>query len=176
MALCVYKRIRPDPIRLNINGELVIVKGGQMIVAENSQMMGVSGFAFIKIYEQKDNFVPANSNLVITRPRPLIDSFEPMVVEVHQVNQEQTRPVHTPSFIDEPVIVEVTKEELQQPQVIGFNKETIAKLKSFDNKQWFALKKDDIIKFLEDAKIEYKHISGDKWELLKFLKKVIKDL
>ena len=180
MGLCVYKRIRPEPIRLTLNGKSVVVKGGQMIVADNRQMMGVSGFAFIKLYDQRDSMKAANTNVSVSRPKPLIESFtdpsmEPMTIEVHEIPNQRNRPIeHKP--LEKPHVFVETVEEIKPREPIGFNKESIEKLKSFDSKQWFALKKEDIIKFLEDANIDYKHVSSDKWELLKFLKKIIKEL
>jgi hypothetical protein len=175
MSLCIYKRIREEPIRLNINGKMVIVRRGESIVAETRQMMGVSGFAFMGIYGQQDNFRPAANNLTVSRPNPLI-GLEPdvMSVQIQEVNQQEF--VQPPKVIPVTVIQETIKTEPVAPKVVGFNKESIDRLKSFDNKQWFALKKEEIIQFLEEANIEYKHISSDKWELLKFLKKIIKEL
>ena len=175
MSLCIYKRIREEPVRLNINGKSVIVRRGESIVAETSQMMGVSGFAFMGMYGQNDNFRPANTNLSINRPKPLIDDLEPMQVQVQEVNQQEFKQQTKPILVDVPMVQEIKKVEVK-PKTVGFNKETIDRLKTLDNKQWFALKKEDIIKFLEDANIDYKHISSDKWELLKFLKKIIKEL
>jgi hypothetical protein len=181
MALSVYKRIRPEPVRLILNGKPVIVRGGQTVIAETRDMMGVSGFAFIKMHDQRDQFVPANSNLVVTKPNPIIDMMSSespmseMSVQVQSITNQEFTP--KPSIVDVAPIKEITVEEIKKPStVIGFNPETIEKLKNFDNKQWFALKKEDIIKFLEDANIDYQHISSDKWELLKFLKKIIKEL
>lgn len=178
MALCVYKRIRSEPVRLNLNGQMVIVKNGQHIIADNRQMMGVPGFAFVRLYEQVDQFTSAKNNLVINKPRPIINNIEEMSIEVQTISNSpmlvevnQSQPVSKP--ITEVII---TKEEINKDTKSEFKKDIVEKLKSFDNKQWFALKKEDIIKFLEDANIDYKHISSDKWELLKFLKKIIKEL
>jgi hypothetical protein len=177
MALCVYKRIRSDPIRLNLGGKSVVVHQGQLVVADNKEMMGVSGFAFLKLYEQTDNIGANKSNLVINRPKPIIEhNLDEMTVQVQEIVQQELK--------NQPVVVQEITPQVTKPAVfvedknkpVGFAKETINTLKSFDNKQWFALKKEDIIKFLEDANIEYKHISSDKWELLKFLKKIIKEL
>lgn len=174
MSLCIYKRIREEPVRLNLNGKDVIVRRGETIVAETRQMMGVSGFAFMGIYGQQDNFRPVLNNLTVSRPNPLIGT-EPdvMSVQIQEINQQEFSP---PKVASVDVVKEITKSEPIPPKVVGFNKESIDKLKSFDNKQWFALKKEEIIQFLEAANIEYKHISSDKWELLKFLKKIIKEL
>jgi hypothetical protein len=174
MSLCVYKRIREEPVRLNLNGRVVIVRRGETIVAETIQMMGVSGFAFMGIYGQKDNFGAASSNLTVSRPKPLIDEPEEFNIQVQEVNQQPSKPA-APIIVEAPVIHEPQK-VVANTKPVGFNKETIERLKTLDNKQWFSLKKEDIIKFLEDANIEYKHISSDKWELAKFLKKIIKEL
>jgi hypothetical protein len=177
MALCVYKRIRSDPIRLNLGGKSVIVHQGQLVVADNKDMMGISGFAFLKLYEQTDNIGANRPNLVINRPKPIIEhNLDEMTVQVQEIVQQEMK--------TQPVVVQEITPQAEKPVVfvedknrpVGFAKETINTLKSFDNKQWFALKKEDIIKFLEDANIEYQHISSDKWELLKFLKKIIKEL
>jgi hypothetical protein len=181
MALCVYKRIRSEPIRLNLNGQIVIVKGGQLVIADNSQMMGVPGFAFIRIHNQRDQFVSANSNLVINKPNPIIETSvpDPMSIEVHTLTNDSSNQIVevTPSIPVPPKPQIIVQEEInREERKPEFKKDIIEKLKSYDNKQWFALKKEDIIKFLEDANIDYKHISSDKWELLKFLKTIIKEL
>jgi hypothetical protein len=177
MALCVYKRIRPDPIRLNLSGKLVIVRGGQTIVADNSQMLGVPGFAFVGFYNHRDNFEPAATNVAITRPKPIVEQImNPNVIEVSFENIE--RQIEPPKPVIEKVqeVIIEDKPKVESQRSDGFAKDIIEKLKSFDNKQWFALRKEEIVKFLDDAGIEYKHISSDKWELLKFLKKIIKEL
>jgi hypothetical protein len=177
MALCVYKRIRSDPIRLNLGGKSVVVHQGQLVVADNREMMGVSGFAFLKLYEQTDNIGANKPNLVINRPKPIIEhNLDEMTIQVQEIVKQE---IKTQPVVVQEVTLQTTKpvvfvEDKNKP--VGFAKETINTLKSFDNKQWFALKKEDIIKFLEDANIDYKHISSDKWELLKFLKKIIKEL
>jgi hypothetical protein len=177
MALCVYKRIRSEPIRLNLGGKSVVVHQGQLVVADNREMMGVSGFAFLKLYEQTDNIGANKPNLVINRPKPIIEhNLDEMTIQVQEIVQQEIK--------TQPVVVQEITPQAEKPVVfvedknrpVGFAKETINTLKTFDNKQWFALKKEDIIKFLEDANIEYQHISSDKWELLKFLKKIIKEL
>lgn len=178
MALCVYKRIRPDPIRLNLNGKIVIVKGGQSIVADNSQMLGVPGFAFVRFVNNEINFVPAKTNLAINKPTPIIEEFKnPNVIEVSMQNIEiNEQPKVSSVSVVEKIELPIQSTQQETKKSEGFSKDIVDKLKSFDNKQWFALKKDEIIKFLDDAGIEYKHISSDKWELLKFLKKLIKEL
>lgn len=177
MALCVYKRIRPDPIRLNLWGKYVIVHQGQLVIADNKDMMGISGFAFLKLYEQTENIGANGPNLIINKPKPVIEhNLEEMSIQVQEIVQQEMK--------IQPVVIQEVTPQVEPPVVfveeknkpVGFAKETINTLKSFNNKQWFALKKEDIIKFLEDANIEYKHISSDKWELLKFLKKIIKEL
>jgi hypothetical protein len=184
MALYVYKRIRQDPIQLNVNGRLVIVKQGQILTIDNRYMLGVPGFAFIGFANPDTNFEPANTNLMVSRARPLIQTNvnEPEQRIIENINNIN-KPTIKPNVIEVESITIVNDEPPSPPQPTieepiqpGFKKDTLEKLKSFDNKQWFALKKEEVIKFLDDAKIEYKHISNDKWELLKFLKKIIKEL
>jgi hypothetical protein len=182
MALCVYKRIREEPVRLTINGKPIVVRRGQLVVADNREMMGVSGFAFLKLYEQTDNIGATGPNLVVSRPKPLIEhDLTEMSVQIQEITQQD---IKNDLLNHSSVVQEITPPPVVKPAVfvedknkpVGFAKETINTLKAFDSKQWFALKKEDIIKFLEDANIEYQHISSDKWELLKFLKKIIKEL
>jgi hypothetical protein len=177
MALCVYKRIRSDPIRININGQYLNVQRGQTVVVDNKYMMGVPGFAFLGLYEQRDQPRMNNQNLTIRHSQPIMETVSPedslSLPNVQRINI--TMPESKP-ILEEVQVVDISQEVGKKINTDGFSKETLETLKKYNNKQWFSLKKEEIIKFLDDAGVEYNHISSDKWELLKFLKKIIKEL
>ncbi len=184
MALAVYKRIRPDAYPLNIGGRMVYVKGGETIVVEQAQMMGVSGFAFVRLYNDDRHYGKPESSVTanvrvnnLENPQNRNFSFE--IQELRNFNTQEVpieslnKATYGVQEVPEVPRVEIIEETNKE---IGFSKEIVAHLKSFDNKKWLSLKKDEVIKFFKDAGVTFDHIPNEKWELVKYLKTLIKEL
>ena len=72
------------------------------------------------------------------------------------------------------------KEELEQsnshPVSIEVNIDKLRDLKKLSNKEWMTVTKDQSIKLLTEANIDFSHVPKTKWELVRFIKGIIKDL
>ena len=62
------------------------------------------------------------------------------------------------------------------PAPIEVNIDKLKELKKLTNKEWFSVTKDQSIKLLTEAHIDFSHVPKTKWELVKFIKGIIKDL
>ena len=62
------------------------------------------------------------------------------------------------------------------PAPIEVNIDKLRELKKLTNKEWFSVTKDQSIKLLTEANIDFSHVPKTKWELVKFIKGIIKDL
>lgn len=58
----------------------------------------------------------------------------------------------------------------------GFDEGTLKKLKRLKGLEWGQLKKEYIVELLESSGYDYSHIPDKKWDLLGFLKTIVKDL
>lgn len=61
-------------------------------------------------------------------------------------------------------------------QEIEVNFEPLKRLKKFKQKEWFSLSKEEAKEILDAARIDYSHVLSEKWELIKFIKSLIKDI
>ena len=62
------------------------------------------------------------------------------------------------------------------PSSVEVNIDKLKELKKLTNKEWFSVTKDQSIKLLTEAHIDFSHVPKTKWELVKFIKGIIKDL
>ena len=70
------------------------------------------------------------------------------------------------------------KEEIEKegPPPIEVNIDKLRELKKLTNKEWMMVTKDQSIKLLTEANIDFSHVPKTKWELVRFIKGIIKDL
>jgi hypothetical protein len=113
----------------------------------------------------------------INQPQP---SFEPTIIK--------TDPITAADEFD--AIKEVTnlyesiekeqkakwEEANPAPAPIEVNIDKLKELKKLSNKEWFSVTKEQATKLLTDANIDFSHVQKTKWELVKFIKGIIKDL
>jgi hypothetical protein len=74
----------------------------------------------------------------------------------------------------------VRLEELEKanppPPPIEVNIDKLKEMKKLSNKEWMSVTKDQSIKLLKEANIDFSHVASNRWELVKFIKGIIKDL
>ena len=170
MRLGVYKKIFGSPEVININGKLIPVKSGESIIADARIMMGKRGFSFVR-------FVEDTPETLTVQPFPKMkgDDGQSISIETTQAFQEvDIQEV----FISEEEVKTVPVEETKYKnetitEQVGFKQELIDELKTYNHRQWFTMKKNEIKKILSDAGIDFSHIPDEKWELLSFLKTLI---
>ena len=172
MRLGLYKKLFGPPEALNLNGKRVVVRQGETIVADARSMMGIRGFSFVRFV----NDTP--ETLEYQNPPPLkgadqlgqeisIDEVEILTeVEVQEVQMQVVSE-------NNQVMKEPEPPKQDSPKESGFSEEVINKLTEFNHRQWFAMKKADIKKYLTDANIDFSHLPDDKWKLVAFLKDLI---
>jgi hypothetical protein len=60
---------------------------------------------------------------------------------------------------------------------VVINLDKLKEFKKYNNKDWFGISKDECVKILNEAHVDYSHVDkNEKWELVKFIKTVIKDI
>ena len=105
-------------------------------------------------------------------------------IEVEEIPYIQNKRF-SPSVINIPKMEVVIVEEVIAPideskkvkqEVSGKTKEEVLQLlKNYDKKQWFALSANETKKMLDIIGIDYSHVSQERWELIKFLKLIVKE-
>jgi hypothetical protein len=96
-----------------------------------------------------------------------------------QLNDEEIDSIKTVTNLYES-IEQGRKEEMEKanptPAPLEVNIDKLRELKKLTNKEWFSVTKEQSIKLLTEANIDFSHVPKTKWELVKFIKGIIKDL
>jgi hypothetical protein len=133
--------------------------------------------------------IQPNQQPKVSQPRPMTHRdtpiFKPKVehaVEVvnsyvDSIKVEENESITTVSNMYES-IERQRKDEMdkQQPSPIEVNIDKLRELKKLTNKEWMTVTKDQSIKLLTEANIDFSHVPKTKWELVRFIKGIIKDL
>jgi hypothetical protein len=64
----------------------------------------------------------------------------------------------------------------KEEKEVVVNFDALRELKKYSNKDWFSISKERCKEILDAAHIDYSHVPSEKWELVKFIKSVIKDI
>lgn len=166
MRLAIYKKVFGGPEVINLNGKMFRVQSGDHVAAPAQDMMGRRGFSFVR-------FVEDTPETLTSQPVPEMrgQTFDEQKVSVETMNAFEEVNIEE-VVISEEEVSPKPKDEVPLEDS-GFNQDIIDKLKSYNHRQWFTMKKNEIVKILVDAKINFSHIPDEKWELLKFLKSLI---
>ena len=168
-----FKRIgRPTQI-----GNL-LVKTGDIIKADFDFIMEQreGGWLYINP-KQQSQLQPKQQPTVQVVPK-----FEPEVIK--------TEPISQASIEENDAIKDITnlyesienkrKEEWDRanppPAPMEVNIDKLKELKKLSNKEWFSVTKEQCVKLLTEAHIDFSHVQNTKLELIKFIKGIIKDL
>lgn len=153
----------------------MVVKTGDIIKADYEFMMEQreGGWLYIKA-----------PNAPIQQPRQqptMVPKFEPEVIKtesVENLTKEENDVIKDVTNLYESIESQ-RKQEIEQarPQestVVNIDK--LKELKNLTNKEWFKITKEQAISILTEAGIDFSQVKKEKWELIKFIKKIIKDL
>jgi len=167
MRLAVYKKVFGEPEVMNLSGKMVRVSRGEHIAAPAQVMLGRRGFSFVR-------FVDDTPETLTSQPVPQMrgNTFDDQTVSVETMNAFEEINIEEVIINEEEVTPAKPKEEIP-PEDTGFKQDVIDNLKSYNHRQWFTMKKNEIKKILSDAHIDCSHVPDEKWELLKFLKGLI---
>jgi hypothetical protein len=173
-----FKRIG-RPTRL---GKL-LVNTGDVIKADFDFIMEQLEGGWLVIQPNQQSKVP--------QPRPMTHRDTPKFVPkvehtvdvvnsyVESLKNEENESITSVNLMYES-IERQRKEELEHsnrhPVSIEVNIDKLRDLKKLTNKEWMTITKDQSIKLLTEANIDFSHVPKTKWELVRFIKGIIKDL
>jgi hypothetical protein len=163
-----FKRIG-TPTVLMIGNTPKIVKTNDVIHADFDFMMTQSGWKF----EPKFDPTKANTAPAAAKPRATIQQLHDTY---KAINAKSIPVLLTPpsKTVTNTVITESNTSTASADIVINIDK--LKGLKVLTNKDWMKLSKDDCLAILQEARADYSHVEQSKWELVKFIKKLIQDL
>ena len=106
---------------------------------------------------------------------PVLTTPSPPTISVED---EQNAVIEVNKFYES---IEKTRlQELEKatppPPPIEVNVDKLKELKKLTNKEWLKVTKEQCMKLLKDANIDFSHIPNTKWDLVKFIKGIIKEL
>ncbi len=171
-----FKRIG-KPTRL---GNLP-VNTGDVIKADYEFIMEQceGGWLYIDPKKQQIPQRPPQQQVQRQMPQPRYDSVVINTEKASQLNEEESDAIKTVTNLYES-IEQNRKEELDKanppPAPLEVNIDKLRELKKLSNKEWFSVTKEQSIKLLTEANIDFSHVPKTKWELVKFIKGIIKDL
>jgi hypothetical protein len=160
------------------------VKTGDVIKADFDFMMEQKegGWMYIRTNQETPKPLPTQPRPIVAQRPPSVPSFEPTVIKTEppqQLTEEEVGAIKEVTSLYESIEKERQDEmdkSKPQPQSIEVNIDKLRELKKLTNKDWFAVTKDQSIKLLTDANIDFSHVPKTKWDLVKFIKGIIKDL
>lgn len=191
-----FKRIG-EAVILTVGRSNQVVKTGDVILADFDSMMDKHGWQFVPKFDptkakmeiQKTNsnsrsIIPASQPLasqllqingferreMTTSPRPKTASESMIDNRYAQLVENNTIKLNSLAELDERTNKKSASDEIE------VNLEPLKKLKEYNNKDWFGLTKEKAKEILDSAHINYSHIPNEKWEFVKFIKSIIKDI
>jgi hypothetical protein len=172
-----FKRIgRPIPMGNKM------VRTGDIIKIDYNFMMnqGVDGWLYIPPEKLKNvqgalktpSKEPRETQSPYTIPT-LPTKFEMDVIQVDEINSlnDITRMYES---IENKGKEEIIESRPEKSVVVNIDK--LKELKLLDNKQWISVTKAQLFAWLDEANVDYSHVQKTKWDLIKFIKGIIKDL
>lgn len=189
-----FKRIG-DAVILTVGRSNQVVKTGDIILADFDNMMEKQGWQFVP------KFDPVKAKMEIQKPNPNARIVPPaqnnsnqMISITEMKRREMT--VQPKAKTASEIMIDKRIEELLESNVVSLssigevdervfkkvekevviNFEPLRELKKYSNKDWFGISKEKCKEILDAAHIDYSHVLNEKWELVKFIKSVIKDI
>ncbi len=184
-----------EPVILTVGRSNQIVKTGDVILADFDSMMDKHGWQFVPKFDpakEKMEAQKANSNVRTVPPAQnlasqmlQIQGFErremttqprPKTASESMIDQRYAQLIES-STIKLGNLAELDERAHKKPvDEVEINFEPLKKLKDFSNKDWFSLTKEKAKEILDAAHIDYSHVPNEKWEFVKFIKSLIKDI
>ncbi len=189
-----FKRIG-EPVILTVGRSNQVVKTGDVILADFDNMMEKQGWQFVP------RFDPVKAKMEVQKVDPNARVVPPAQNNSNQMiningmqRREMTVQPRTKSASE--LMIDKRIEELLESKVVKLssigevderalkkeekevvvNFDALKELKKYSNKDWFGISKEKCKEVLDAAHIDYSHVPSEKWELVKFIKSVIKDI
>lgn len=175
------------PVILTVGRSNQLVKTGDVILADFDSMMDKQGWMFVPRFDPNKEKMQIQQSVVPAQnpSSSMLQITDMKRVEMQRSPRQQPPKSASEQMIDkryselvETRVVKLSEqnENTSAPSEITINFDTLKSLKKFSNKDWFKLSKEDCKKILDEAHIDYGHIENSKWELVKFIKSLIKDI
>lgn len=178
------------PVILTVGRSNQLVKTGDVILADFDSMMDKQGWMFVPRFDPNKEKMQIQQSVVPAQnpSNSMLQITDMKRVEMQRAPRQQPQKSASEQMIDkryselvETRVVKLSEqteqsEHLNSTGEITINFDTLKSLKKFTNKDWFKLSKEDCRKILDEAHIDYSHIEPEKWELVKFIKSLIKDI
>jgi hypothetical protein len=169
-----FKRVGPpigniktgDVIKADYDAIMQLREGGWMYLKQPSQdLMNKQKFAS----QQKAPIQP--------------QSYEPKIIPIDSPtwNESKSEDDQIKDVVNFYESIEKSRQQevekmLPPTPSIEVNIDKLRELKKLTNKEWFSVTKEQSIKLLTEANIDFAHVPKTKWDLVKFIKGIIKDL
>lgn len=190
-----FKRVG-EPVILTVGRSNQVVKTGDVILADFDSMMDKHGWQFMPKFDptkakmeiqngspnNRTHVAPAQNSPnqllqvsgfqrreMTTSPRSKSASETMIDNKYAQMVENSIIKLDTIVELDERVNKKLANE-------VEVNFEPLRSLKEYSNKDWFGVTKEKAKEILDAAHIDYSHILNEKWELIKFIKSLIKDI
>lgn len=130
------------------DGRKVTIAFNETVVSDYDYMNQMPGF---ELFEEEDDGLQ-------------VVSFDP------DTDQEESWEVPTTEDILE------DDDEDGEVEEVGLSKEDIEYLKGLNNVEWNRMKKDQVEEYLKKANADYSEVKPERWEYIRFLKGIIKEI
>jgi hypothetical protein len=148
-----FRRTHETPFRVLVRGKVKEMKKGEVELLEFDTFKDVWGFRF-------EGF-PSNKPQKIVKP---LNNNKNLIIE-------EIKDPGVSVIVDEP---KEEKIEVEVVEVVDTN--IVNKLKTLKKQDFFIMKKEECKEYLDNLGADYSNINDDKWSLVKFLQKIIKEL
>lgn len=128
------------------DGRKVTISFNETVVSDYDYMIQMPGF---ELFEEEDGGLQ-------------VVSFDPDTEKEESWELQSTEDV-----------LEDDDEDIEE---IGLSKEEIKYLKGLNNVQWNKLKKDQVEEYLKKANVDYSEVKPERWEYIRFLKRILKEI
>jgi hypothetical protein len=161
------------------------IKTGDIIKADYDAIMEhrEGGWMYLK---QPSQALMNQQRVVAPKPMPQPiqrPSYEPKVIQMDSPswNEGKSEDDQIKEVVNFYESIEKSRQEeidraIPPTPSIEVNIDKLKELKKLTNKEWFSVTKDQSIKLLTEANIDFSHVPKTKWDLVKFIKGIIKDL
>ena len=148
MKTAFYIRTWANPISVrNSKGQKVVVPFNGIVEAECDYLAPMAGF---KLYE------PTKEDEDLDIVTVDVDSDDNSEVSVWEYNEGS--------------------DDSEEGEEIGLSEEDISYLKGLTNFEWNKVTKNVVLDYLNKSNVDYSEINNERWEYIKFLKKILKEM
>lgn len=181
--------IGPVTIR-DIHSRRVTVQPDEFVFGQFDYLHGMDGFVYIPNFDRKNLRPELVKYIRVDQPAGFEDYIDPATLadfdelNVIEMNTEDfvddvevEEEVSVEDAVEDDEVTEVfTETEEQNETPSELNKEVLLEYDGMPNREWFKMKKAEAKQILTDAGVDFSGVPDSKWDLVKLIKKLIKEL